>query len=208
MLALRRNLPAYQEAVRAGRWQHSPVPSLSERPVYDLKGAVLGLIGYGELARRVDVLARAFGMTVCVAERKGSTVIRPGRAAFERVLRKSDIVSLHCPLTPETRGMIGRAEIAMMKRGAILINTARGPVIDDAAVADALRSAQLGGAGVDVLTEEPPRSGNPLLDPGLPNVIVTPHIAWTSQAALAALADIVIANMESFVKGEPKNIVS
>ncbi len=207
MLALRRNLPGFQEALRQGRWQQSIIPTLLDFPVYDLQGATLGLMGYGELGRGVEKLAGAFGMRVLLAERKNSAVLRPGRETFEAVLHQSDIISLHLPLTPETRGLIGTPELALMKKGAILINTARGGVVDEAALAQALRCGHLGGAGVDVLSEEPPRSGNPLLEPGLPNLIVTPHIAWMSAGALARLTEQVIDNLESFNKGQPKNLV-
>jgi glycerate dehydrogenase len=132
----------------------------------------------------------------------------PRRDAFEEVLRRSDVVSLHVPLNDQTRNMIGPAELALMKPSAILINTARGGLVDEKALAEALREGRLGGAGVDVLSQEPPRQGNPLLDIHLPHLIVTPHIAWTSRQAQEILAEEVIKNIEAFAAGKPWNIVS
>ena len=126
---------------------------------------------------------------------------------FQEVLRRSDVISLHCPLTEETKNLIGADELQQMKPGAILINTARGGLIDDHALLDALRSGRLAGAGIDVLRNEPPREGNPLLDVDLPNLIVTPHNAWASRQAMQTLADQLIDNLEAFVRGEPQNIV-
>jgi glycerate dehydrogenase len=218
MLALRRNLPAYQKAIRDGRWQISPQPTVNDIPVEDLHGATLGLIGYGNLAKGVEKLARAFGMEILIAAHKrlGSSPNRcmhqtgpdPRRDAFEEVLRRSDVVSLHVPLNDQTRNMIGPAELALMKPSAILINTARGGLVDEKALAEALREGRLGGAGVDVLSQEPPRQGNPLLDIHLPHLIVTPHIAWTSRQAQEILAEEVIKNIEAFAAGKPWNIVS
>jgi len=208
LLALRRNLPAYRDAVRAGRWQQSSQPILNELPVEDLRGSTLGLIGYGDLAKGVEKLARAFGMEILVAERQGAAAARAGRTLFEDVLRRSDVISLHVPLTEETRGLIGAKELAMMKRTALLLNTARGGLIDEAALAEALKSGRLGGAGMDMLSQEPPRDGNPLIDLRLPNLIVTPHIAWASRQAQELLAEEVIQNIEAFVAGKPRNLVS
>ena len=223
ILALRRNLPAYQKAIRDGRWQISPQPTVNDIPVEDLHGTSLGLIGYGNLAKGVERLARAFGMEILIAAHKvlGSGPVLhhsapawcktgpdPSRATFEEVLRRSDVVSLHIPLNDHTRNLIGAAELALMKRSALLINTARGGVVDEAALAAALREGRLGGAGVDVLSAEPPRQGNPLLELHLPNLIITPHIAWTSRQAQEILAEEVIKNIEAFAAGKPRNLVS
>jgi glycerate dehydrogenase len=124
------------------------------------------------------------------------------------VLREADVVSLHTPLTPETRHMIGARELGLMKPSAILINTARGNLVDEAALADALKSGQIAGAGFDVLSNEPPREGNPLLDLNLPNFILTPHVAWSSREAMQTLADQLVENVESFVAGKPANVVA
>ena len=197
-LALSRGLVPYQEDVRAGLWQRAGQFCLHTREVRDLFGAALGLVGYGTLGRGVERLARAFGMEVLIAERRGAEGLRDGRTPFEEVLRRSDVLSLHVPLNEETRGMIGRGELALLKPSAVLINCARGGVVDEAALAAALREGRLAGAGVDVLSEEPPRGGNPLLDPGVPNLLVTPHVAWAGRRAQQALADQLIRNIEEF----------
>ena len=208
LLALKRNLIPYHQAVEKGEWKKSPHFAMFDYRVESLSCSTLGLVGYGQLAREVEKRARAFEMEVLVSERKGTSVIRSGRVPFEDVLRKSDVVSLHAPLTPETKGLLGERELALMKKSAILINTARGGLIDEQALAEALRSGQLGGAGLDVLSEEPPQHGNPLLDQKLPNLIVTPHVGWTSVQALKRLAEDITLNMESFVAGVPRNRVA
>lgn len=208
MLALRRNLVAYRDDVRAGRWQEARKFCLLDHPIGDLRGTVLGIVGFGTLGRAMGELGRAIGMEVIVAERKQATSIRPGRTAFADVLRSSDVLSLHCPLTDETRDLIGADELSQMKRDALLINTARGGLIDDRALLEALKSGKIGGAGIDVLRVEPPRESNPLLDVDLPNLIVTPHNAWASKQAMQTLADQLIDNLEAFVRGEPQNLVT
>ena len=208
MLALRRNLIAYRDDVRAGRWQEAKKFCLLDHPISDLRGTVLGIVGYGTLGLAMGQLGHAIGMEVLVAERKQATSIRPGRRSFADVLRLSDVLSLHCPLTEETRDLIGAEELNQMKHDALLINTARGGLIDDHALVDALKSGRLGGAGIDVLRVEPPRERNPLLEADLPNLIVTPHNAWASKQAMQSLADQLIDNLESFVRGEPQNLVT
>jgi len=146
-------------------------------------------------------------MEVLVAERKGATVIRKGRTSFADVLRRSDVLSLHCPLTDATRNLISAAELKLMKPTAILINTARGSLVDEAGLVDALKEGTIGGAGIDVLRVEPPENSNVLLEEKLPNLVVTPHVAWASREAMQALADQVIDNLEAFVRGEPRNLV-
>ena len=208
MLALRRNLVAYRDDVRAGRWQKARKFCLLHHPIGDLRGTVLGIVGFGTLGNAMAQLGRAIGMEVIIAERKNATSIRSGRAAFADVLRRSDVLSLHCPLTEETKNLIGAAELSHMKRDALLINIARGGLIDDEALIAALKEGRLGGAGVDVLRVEPPREGNPLLDADLPNLIVTPHNAWASRQAMQTLADQLVDNLEAFVRGEPRNLVT
>lgn len=208
MLALRRNLPAYRAAVRDGAWQRSTTFCLLDHPVRDLRGETFGVIGYGQLGRATARLAAAFGMRVIVAEHRNAGAVRPDRVSFDQLLTESDVISLHCPLTPQTRNLIGADELARLRPGALLINTARGGIVDEAALVAALKENRLGGAGIDVLTVEPPREGNPLLDLDLPNLIVTPHIAWTSLEAMQSLAETVIVNMESFVDGAPRNLVT
>jgi glycerate dehydrogenase len=208
MLALRRHLIGYHRLVEKGAWQKASHFVMQDYPIENLSGSVLGLIGYGRLAQAVEKRALAFGMKVLLSERKGIAQVRPGRMPFEDVLKQADVVSLHCPLTSETRGMINVCELGMMKKTALLINTARGGLVDEQALADALKSGYLAGAGIDVLAEEPPRSGSPLLDLHLPQLIVTPHAAWSSRQALAVLAEEIILNMESFVAGQPRHRVA
>jgi glycerate dehydrogenase len=207
MLALRRNLLAYLRDVRAGAWQRAEQFCLMHHPIRDLHGEILGIIGYGELGAAVAAIATAFGMRVLIAERKDSAETRPGRTPFATVLRESDIVTLHTPLTAQTRNLIGAPELALMKPDALLINTARGGLVDEQALVAALKNGRLGGAAFDVLTEEPPRRGNPLLTLDLPNLIVTPHNAWASEEAMQIMADQLIDNIESFARGELKNRV-
>jgi len=207
MLALRRNIIAYHRDVRAGAWQRAEQFCLMNHPIRDLHGGTLGIVGHGELGAAVANIAQAFGMRVLIAERRGSAQTKPGRTPFATVLRESDVITLHTPLTPETKNLIGAAELAQMKPGALLINTARGGLVDEQALATALKSGRIGGAAFDVLTEEPPRRGNPLLDLDLPNLIVTPHNAWASREAMQIMADQLIDNIESFVRGKLKNQV-
>ncbi|MDQ5914253.1 MAG: glycerate dehydrogenase [Pseudomonadota bacterium] len=208
MLALSRNLIGYRESVQAGRWQQSDQFCFFDHPIRDLHGATLAIIGSGSLGDGVARLAEAFGMTVLKAERKGANVCRPGYVPFAEALATADIVSLHCPLTADTQGLIGAAELQSMKRSALLINTSRGGLVDEAALVQALTEGWIAGAGFDVLTKEPPKDGNPLLSPellALPNFLLTPHVAWASRPAMQALADQLIANIEAFVRGEPQN---
>jgi glycerate dehydrogenase len=207
MLALRRNLIAYRNDVKAGRWQEARQFCLLDHPIGDLKGATLGILGFGTLGKSMAQLGRAIGMEVIVAEHKNVRVVRDGRVAFQDVLRLSDVLSLHCPLREETKNLIGAAELAQMKPQAILINTARGGLIDDQALIEALTNGRLAGAGIDVLRNEPPREGNPLLEVDLTNLIVTPHNAWASRQAMQTLADQLIDNLEAFVRGSPQNLV-
>ena len=152
-------------------------------------------------------LAESVGMRVLIAERREAVETRAGRTRFEDTLALSDVVSLHCPLNDATRDLLGPSELKMMKRNALLINTARGALVDDTALIEALRNGQLAGAGIDVLREEPPRQGGPLLDVDLPNLIVTPHVAWASNEAVQTLADQVIDNIEAFIAGSPQNLL-
>ena len=208
ILALRRNLAGYVRDVRAGEWQRAEQFCLLTHPIRDLNDSTLGIIGYGALGQSMERLARAVGMHTLVAEHKGAGVVRAGRTPFAEVLRASDIVTLHTPLNDETRNLIGAAELAMMRREAVLINCARGGVVDELALVEALRAGVIAGAGVDVLGSEPPREGNALVELDLPNLIVTPHIAWASLQAMQTLADQLIDNIEAFVRGEGRNLVT
>ena len=207
MLALAGQLPFNAAAARDGRWRASPQFCLLDQPPRELAGQILGIIGYGELGQAVAALAQAFGMQVVVAERRGAPQIRPGRRPFAEVLAASDLLSIHCPLADDSRGLIGRAELAQMKRGALLINTARGGIVDEQALADALRSGQLGGAGVDVLSTEPPCADQPLLAPDLPNLILTPHIAWAGRLARQAIVCQLAENISAFAGGAALRLV-
>ena len=207
MMALRRSLLAYDADVRAGLWAKSGNFCLFGHPVGDLHGATLGIFGRGGLGQGVARLAEAFGMRILWGEHRGATEVREGYTDFGTVLRESDVISLHCPLNEATRGMIGQAELAAMKPTAVLVNTARGGLVDEQALADALRAGTIAGAGVDVLSQEPPRDGNPLLAADIPNLIVTPHMAWASATAMQAMADQVVDNIDAFARGEPRNRV-
>ncbi|QXE89722.1 D-2-hydroxyacid dehydrogenase [Geomonas subterranea] len=208
VLALRRNLLAYHDVVQGGAWQRSEGYLVQVEPMpRSLSGATLGIIGVGALGSAVAALGEAFGMKVLYAERKGAREVRPDRTPFEEVLAKSDVLVLLCPLTEESRGMIGEAELKLMPRHAILVNCGRGGLLDEKALARALEEGVIAGAGLDVLTQEPPRDGSPLLDLKRPNLIVTPHVAWISDRSLATLAEQVIGNVEGFVLGHPRNLV-
>jgi glycerate dehydrogenase len=207
ILSLRRSLFSYREDVSRGAWERATVFCLLNHTIRELHESTLGIIGYGALGRAVEKLALGFGMRVLISEHKGALDVREGRLSFEETLRSSDILTLHCPLNEETRGLIGKRELEMMQRGALLINTARGGLVDERALVEALNSGLIAGAGFDVLTKEPPRDGNPLLEINLPNFILTPHIAWASREAMQALADQLIANLEAFIKGSPQNLI-
>lgn len=206
-LALRRNLLAYRADVQAGLWNEATQFCLLNHRIGDLYGSTLGIIGFGILGQAVKRLAECFGMRVLVAERKNANNIRDGLVAFDEVLRASDIITLHTPLNDATRHMIGAPELAVMQPHTILINTARGGLVDERALIDALTSGQIAGAGFDVLGVEPPRHGNPLLELDLPNFIVTPHVAWASGGAIRNLADQVTANIEAYAAGRELNRV-
>jgi glycerate dehydrogenase len=206
MLSLSIHLPEYHQAVREGRWQQSDQFCLFDFPVREIAGKTLGIIGYGELGKAVTSIAQAFGMRVLIAQRDEHDD-RENRLPLNELLRQVDVLSLHCPLTPETKGLIGPEQLALMKPDAILINTARGGIVDEQALAEALCSGRLGGAGVDVISEEPPLHGNPLLDQAIPNLIITPHIAWSSREARQRLTDELVLNIEAFLNGKPRNLV-
>jgi len=205
LLALMRHLPEYHRAVQSGRWQNSVHFSFLDFPIHELSGKIMGIVGYGELGQAVARVAEAFGMRVLIAERAGSAP-RTGRVALTELLQHADVLSLHCPLTDETRGLIGARELQLMKRGAVLINTARGGIVDELALLEVLRSRHLGGAGVDVLSHEPPVD-NPLLSADIPNLIVTPHIAWASREARQRLVNELAANIHGYLQGAPRNVV-
>jgi glycerate dehydrogenase len=205
IFALRRSLIPYTLDVRKGKWQTIDQFCYFDHPIRDIAGSTLGLIGYGALGKSVATRAEALGMKVIATDYADF----PGKVDLDTILTQSDIVSLHCPLTDSTRNMIGAAELKKMKKDAILINTARGGLVDEQALVDALKTGEIAGAGFDVLTVEPPKVGNVLLDHGadLPNLIVTPHVAWASQEAMTGLANQLVDNIEAWVAGQPRNLV-
>jgi glycerate dehydrogenase len=200
MIALRRNLLAFRSDVLGGQWQTSDHFYLSNHPIRDLYDATVGIVGKGSLGIGTARLCEAFGARVLYAEHKTRKNIRSGYTPFAEVLRQADIVSLHCPLTTETRQLIGAPELTMMRKDAVLINTARGGLIDESALLEALKNSEIAGAALDVLSAEPPRDGSPLLEIELPNLIITPHVAWISDASMAALARELLQSVELFVQ--------
>jgi glycerate dehydrogenase len=204
IFALRRNLIAYRDDVRRGVWQQAEQFCFFPHPIRDIAGSTLGIVGFGELGKSVARRAEAFGMRVLATD----IIPQPGLVDLVTILKESDIVTLHVPLTAQTRNIIGAEQLAMMRSDAILINTARGGLVDENALARALRDGLIAGAGFDVLTSEPPRDGNVLLDLVSPNFILTPHIAWASREAMQILADQLIDNIEAFVAGRPQNVVN
>lgn len=207
LLALRRNLLGWRQSLRAGAWQKSRGFCLFDHEIHDLHGSTLGIVGHGSIGRGVERLAQAFGMRVLLAEHKGTAACRPGYTAFDEVLARADHLTLHCPLTDETRGLIGAREFAQMRRHAVLINCARGGVVDEAALLAALNTRRIAGAALDVLAVEPPSAGNPLLELDRPDLIITPHVAWSSREAMQALGEQLIRIIEAFVAGRPVNLV-
>ncbi len=207
ILALSTRLVDYQRDVRAGKWREAEMFCLMDRPIRELNGKTLGIVGYGELGKAVAKLARAFGMEILLARRPGGTA-QPGRLPLEELLPQVDVLTLHCPLSPATRNLISTHELNLMKTDALLINAARGGIVDEAALVTALREGIIGGAGVDTLSAEPPREGNPLLDPTLPNLIVTPHNAWAAREARQRLTDLLVLNIRSFLDGNLRNRVA
>lgn len=207
ILALTTRQFEYRESVRRGAWQRSPFFCLLDHPIRELAGKTLGIIGYGELGHATAGLGRAFGMRVLIAQRPGAAPAS-GRVPLDTLLGTSDIISIHCPLTPETRGLIGAGQLARMRPDALLINTARGGIVDETALAEALRRHRLGGAGIDVLEVEPPRADSPLLADDIPNLIVTPHIAWASVESRQRLLNQIAENVQGFLHGSVPNRVN
>lgn len=201
ILALRRGLIAHRRAVLDGGWSRAGQYCLLAHPIKDLAGSTLGVVGAGAIGARTAEIGGAFRMQVLLAERPDAAAVRPGRTAFGEVLERSDVLSLHCPSTPQTRGLIGREALARMKPGALLINTARGDLVDEAALLGALEAGWLGGAGLDVAPVEPPPPDALILKlAARPEVIVTPHVAWAGAGAVRALNDRLIDNIETFVR--------
>jgi glycerate dehydrogenase len=200
ILSLTQHLTEYSRLVADGSWVKREEFTSHAHHIRELAGRTLGIVGWGELGRAVAKAAEAFGMRVIIANRHGAPATA-GRVALDVLLETADVVSLHCPLTPATRGMIGARELALMKPDALLINTARGALVDSHALAAALKEGRLAGAGIDVLAQEPPLDGDPLLDPSIPNLILTPHVAWGAHEARQRCLDEMAANIQDFMRG-------
>jgi len=206
ILALSRSLIGFRADVARGGWSAAGQFCLQTHPIADLNGRTLGIMGRGSHGVAVARIAAAFGLRVLFAERKNGTVPRAGYTPFDQVLAESDIISLHCPLTDETRNMIGAREFGLMARRPLLINVSRGALVDDRALVAALRDEIVSGAGIDVLRDEPPARDAPLLTLlDMPNVIVTPHVAWASGQAMQTLIDRTIANVDAFLRSNPSS---
>ncbi|WP_033784997.1 D-2-hydroxyacid dehydrogenase [Pantoea sp. 9140] len=206
IFALRRQIMAYAVNTRID-WPQAQHFCLHRQPIGDIGGTTLGIAGKGDIGQTVGRLAQALGMQVQYAERKGSDSVREGYVSFEQMLATSDIISLHCPLSDSTRQLIDRKALAKMKKHALLINTARGGLINEPDLTEALKQGLIGGAALDVLSSEPPSADNPLLA-DLPNLLLTPHIAWASRSGVENLVTGVMANIAAFIQGEPVNVVS
>jgi glycerate dehydrogenase len=208
ILALRRNLLAYRQDVENGVWNRSEQFCFFTHPIGDLHGATLGIIGEGAIGQATAAIGRAFGMRVLFADHAPPKMDGIAFTPHDQVLAESDVISLHCPLIPATRNLIDLTAFRKMKRSALLINTARGGLVEEAALIQALDQALIAGAGFDVLTVEPPRDGHPLLDVRRSNFILTPHVAWASDGAMQFLADQLIDNIDRWAAGNPQNLVT
>lgn len=209
LLELCRSVTGHSASVREGCWRDSRDFCYWIKPQVELTGMTLGIVGFGNIGRRMGELGHAFGMEVLACQRRADNPPAYAPFAFaglDEVFSRSDVVSLHCPLNDETRGMVHRERLARMKKGAFLLNVARGPLLDEAAVAEALHAGSLGGLGVDVLSVEPPTPDNPLLKS--PNTLITPHIAWATPRARRTIVGITAANLRAFAAGRPQNVVN
>jgi len=204
LLSLAHSLGPYTADVRAGEWQKAENFCMLTYPINELSAMTLGIVGYGELGKCVAGIAKAFGMDIIIAARPGSDVAPEGRVLMNELLTRSDAISLHCPLNDVTRGLFGATEFKAMKNTAILINTARGGLVDSAALANALRDGDIAAAAVDVLPDEPPIGGDPLLDYDGDNLMVTPHIAWGTLTARQNAIDELAANIAAFLEGRER----
>lgn len=206
ILSLTQHVREYSQASMDGSWARDESSAVLSHPIRELQGRVFGVVGWGELGRGTARIAEAFGMRIIVAGRPGAPP-QAGRVPLHELLAQADIVTLHCPLTDSTRGLIGARELELMKPDALLINTARGALIDGAALAAALQKRRLGGAGIDVLPHEPPLDNEPLIDSAIPNLLVTPHVAWAAREARQRCIDEMAANIRDFYGGGRRNRV-
>ncbi|HEY2952790.1 MAG TPA: D-2-hydroxyacid dehydrogenase [Verrucomicrobiae bacterium] len=208
LLELTQHVGHHAQSVVEGRWTRSADWCYWERPLVELDGLTMGIVGLGRIGRAVADLAAAFGMKV-VAHRRSRPQSEPGQIPLldlDALFRQCDVVSLHCPLTPETKNLVNAARLSLMKPSAFLLNTSRGPLIDEPALAEALNAGRLAGAGLDVLSLEPPPADNPLLQ--AKNCLITPHLAWATRAARARLMSAAVANVRAFLMGKPQNVVN
>ena len=207
LLELTQRIGHHAQTVRDGRWSASPDFCYWDFPLIELDGLVMGIVGMGRIGRAVAELSKAFGMRVIASSRsKRGTERDVEYVDLNRLFAQSDVVSLHCPLTPETKHLVNAERLARMKPNAFLLNTSRGPLVDESALATALNEARIAGAGLDVLSVEPPPVGNPLFQ--AKNCFITPHIAWATRAARARLMDTSVANIEAFLRGSAVNVVN
>ncbi len=209
ILELATRAAKYGNAVKAGEWQRSPIFSLLTFPNMELAGKKLGVIGFGNIGQAVAKMARGFGMEILIAARPGSPAPIPkDRLSVGELLQQADIVSLHCPLTPETKNLLNQQTLSLMKPTAFLINTARGALVDEAALIDALRNKKIAAAALDVISKEPPAADHPIIQAAakLDNLLVTPHTAWSAREARQRLLEVVQENIEAYLRGEPKNL--
>ena len=206
LLGLTNQCARYQQAIAQGTWSASEYFCLLDYPMMELSGKTLGIIGYGNLGQAVAKLAQAFGMSLLIAARDAEDT-RPGRVPLAQLLAESDVVSLHCPLTAENQYMLGTAEFAQMKPSALLINTARGGLVDEAALISALTQGEIAGAALDVVSQEPPPAHLPIINTSLPNLLLTPHNAWGSRECRQRLLDEVVANIVAYQSGQARNYI-
>lgn len=207
LLALAHNLHRYTDAVRRGDWQRSADFCMLNYPMRELSTMTMGIVGYGELGSSVARTARSFGMEVIVSARAGTDTVADDRVSFAELLERADVISLHCPLNERTRNLFGKAEFDAMKSSAILINTARGGLVNSAVLAAALASGDIAAAGIDVLPKEPPIDGDPLLDYKGDNLLITPHIAWGTDRSRQDAIHELAANVAAFMQGEERDRV-
>lgn len=208
ILTMTNRVEHYTQQNRNGRWSNNPDFVYWDTPLIELAGKTMGIVGLGNIGMKVAQLARCFGMEVYAFTSKASSLLPEGiqKTTFEGLLSVSDILSLHCPLNRSTREMINASSLAKMKEGALLINTGRGPLVNEADVAEALRSGHLGGYGADVMCQEPPAEDNPLFS--APNAYITPHIAWATFEARKRLIAIAVGNVKAFIDGNPVSVVN
>jgi glycerate dehydrogenase len=206
LLELTHRVGHHSATVREGKWARCPDFTYSDFPLVELSGLTLGIIGFGRIAKKVAAIAEAFGMHILVAKHRPDLQSPYPNAEFDEVFRRADVLTLHCPLTPATRGIVNAERLALMKPTAFLINTSRGPLIEEPALAEALNSGQIAGAGLDVLSIEPPPANHPLYN--AKNCFITPHYAWATRAARQRLMDVSVRNLKAFLGGSPQNVVS